>query len=68
MKEDELEGWVCGMVGLEYKSDQEAELRRMFVDPRCRSRGVGKLLIDTALSHARSEGFRKDISRYTNNE
>lgn len=46
-----------GVVGLKPISASEAELKRMYLRPRCRGRGVAEGLLAVVLSDARAEGF-----------
>jgi ribosomal protein S18 acetylase RimI-like enzyme len=39
----------------------DAELKRMFVDPAMRGRGIGKGLLDVAVAHARARGFDRIV-------
>ncbi len=48
---------VIGCVGVSVYGD-EAELHRMYLSRACRGRGLGRLLLDAALTHARSRGCR----------
>jgi GNAT superfamily N-acetyltransferase len=50
---------VQGMVGLEYKSEKEAELRRMSIDSSVRRLGVASQLLAVLLSFAKSEGYKR---------
>lgn len=52
---------VQGMVGLEYKSDQDAELRRMSISKDARRQGLAKRLLDHLVAHAREQGFEKVV-------
>ncbi len=56
--EDCENSYVCGMVGLEYKSDENAELRRMFVDEKYQSRKIGSKLINELKAFAKSESYK----------
>lgn len=51
-------GEAIGMYGLHKVSDEVVELRKMYLDPRCKGRGHGKQLLNDALSIARAAGFR----------
>jgi GNAT superfamily N-acetyltransferase len=48
---------VVGMVGIERRSDAEAELRRMIVARMHRRRGIAKALLATAESFCRDAGY-----------
>eukprot|EP00195_Chlamydomonas_chlamydogama_P017682 CAMPEP_0202914536 /NCGR_PEP_ID=MMETSP1392-20130828/63295_1 /ASSEMBLY_ACC=CAM_ASM_000868 /TAXON_ID=225041 /ORGANISM="Chlamydomonas chlamydogama, Strain SAG 11-48b" /LENGTH=229 /DNA_ID=CAMNT_0049606209 /DNA_START=155 /DNA_END=844 /DNA_ORIENTATION=+ len=50
---------VVGHVGLERKSDTEAELRRMSVRPGIRRAGIGSRLCKALIDHARGAGFKR---------
>ena len=39
----------------------DAELKRMFLDPAMRGRGVGRGLLDVAIAHARASGFDRIV-------
>ncbi|KAH6919336.1 acyl-CoA N-acyltransferase [Coprinopsis sp. MPI-PUGE-AT-0042] len=54
------EGEVVGCVGLDTSIARApgcAELRRMAVSPKLQRRGIGKMLLEAALTHARSHGI-----------
>lgn len=50
---------VVGIVGLEKRSDQEAELRRMAVSTVCRRGGVGRKLVAELEQWAKAQGFAR---------
>lgn len=50
---------VIGTVALFTLEDGVCELRKMYLDPVCRGRGLGKQLLDYALSKARELGFTR---------
>jgi ribosomal protein S18 acetylase RimI-like enzyme len=52
---------MLGMVGLEYKSDEVAELRRMSVSKNARRCGVATILTRHLLEFAKAEGYRKVV-------
>lgn len=52
---------LLGMVGLEYKTESDAELRRMSVHKDARQLGVGSRLLNHLLDHAKAEGFSRCI-------
>lgn len=51
-------GETIGMYGLYKVSDTVVELRKMYLDPAHKGRGLGKQLLDDALAIARAAGFR----------
>ena len=53
----EAEGRLAGMFGLEDAGAGAAELRRMYVDPRFRGRGLGRRLLASAEIEAGAGGF-----------
>lgn len=57
----EGESTLLGMVGLEYLSGEECELRRMSVSKEARRLGIGSLLLSHLLSFASSQGFQRCI-------
>jgi ribosomal protein S18 acetylase RimI-like enzyme len=52
----ELDGKVVGSVALRDLSDGELQLKRMYLRPSQRGRGLGKQLLTTALDWARASG------------
>jgi ribosomal protein S18 acetylase RimI-like enzyme len=52
-------GSVVGMFGLEAIDGSTVELRRMYVDPRMRRRGIARLMLEHAESSAAQAGFTK---------
>jgi putative acetyltransferase len=52
------DGQVVGSVGIYPMEDGLCELRKMYLAADVRGRGLGKLLLERALSHARKAGFR----------
>ena len=52
---------LLGMVGLQYISNEEAELRRMSVSRSARREGVGSLLLNELLKFATEQGYQKCI-------
>lgn len=47
-----------GVVGLKPVSGSEAEIKRMYLRPACRGRGIAEGLLAVVIRDARSEGFR----------
>ncbi|MBL7071786.1 MAG: GNAT family N-acetyltransferase [Candidatus Omnitrophica bacterium] len=61
----EAEGKILGTVGVKEDSEDTALIRRLFVDPTCRRKGYGGLLLDKAIRHCRERSFRHIVSRTT---
>ena len=53
------DGEVKGMVGVQRRSDQEAELRRMSVASTARRQGVGLMLLETVEAFCRDRGHQR---------
>lgn len=58
---------VIGTVGIKEDSKNTALLRRLFVHPSHRGRGVGSILVDTALDFCKMNGYRNVNFRATSN-
>ncbi len=59
----EIDGQLVGMFGLEPSAPEAMELRRMYVDPDYRRRGIARLMLEAAEDHCRSVGCRRlDLS------
>lgn len=56
--EDE-QGRIIGSVGLYPEPEGVVELRKMYLHPAARGRGLGKTLLERALAAARAKGFRR---------
>ncbi|MEQ9040240.1 MAG: GNAT family N-acetyltransferase [Silicimonas sp.] len=54
-------GGLVGMFGLEQAEPGAAELRRMYVDPRFRRRGIGRDLLARAETEAQKAGCKRMI-------
>jgi putative acetyltransferase len=52
---------LVGTCGLHNESQGIAELRKMYLDPRYKGRGLGRRLLDDAIENARRLGFRTII-------
>jgi putative acetyltransferase len=52
-------GSILGCAGLFRLSEDEAELRKMYLLPPARGRGIGRRLLQELLSHARRLGYRR---------
>lgn len=55
----DAEGTVVGTVGLYPLGEGCCELRKMYLAPQARGRGLGRRLLDQALERARALGFRR---------
>jgi ribosomal protein S18 acetylase RimI-like enzyme len=51
--------WLSNLLNLEHSSDDPkvGEMSRLVVSPAHRRRGIGAMLIDTAVDHARANGL-----------
>ncbi len=47
------------MVGIQYRSDEEAELRRMSVASDTRRQGIGRRLLETVETFCREQGYQR---------
>ena len=54
----EAEGQVIGTAGVQRRSSEEAELRRMSVDVRWRRQGIGKRLLHETEAFALRQGYK----------
>jgi len=54
-----LDGVICGCVGIRRLADGVAEMKRLFVEPRCRGSGLGKRLAAAAIAEAARLGYRE---------
>ena len=55
----ESAGQIKGMVGIQYRSDDEAELRRMSVASDTRRQGIGRRLLETVETFCREQGYQR---------
>ena len=55
------DGVPCGCIALRPFDAGRCEMKRMFVRPAFRSRGIGRALIETLLADARAIGYREMI-------
>jgi N-acetylglutamate synthase-like GNAT family acetyltransferase len=53
----EADGQIIGMFGIESRSHDSTELRRMYLDPAWRGRGIAQRMLQCAETHARALGF-----------
>ena len=63
----ELDEGLIGTYGLHNEGNGVAELRKMYLDPAYKGRGLGKLLLEDALATARGLGFRTIILESNSN-
>lgn len=56
-----LDGAAVGCVALRPGPDGSAEIKRLFVRPAARGRGIGKVLAETILEVARSRGYEEVV-------
>lgn len=54
----ELDGGVVGSIGITRAGESDAQLRWFLIDPAKRGRGVGRVLLGTALDYCRRNEFR----------
>lgn len=54
---------IVGTCGIKAENKQTAILRRLFVDPHYRGRGIGSLLLKRALDFCRTAGFCEVVIR-----
>jgi putative acetyltransferase len=57
----EASGEIIGMFGIESRSHDSTELRRMYLDRRHRGRGIAQRMLQCAETRARELGFAKLI-------
>jgi ribosomal protein S18 acetylase RimI-like enzyme len=55
----ESAGQIKGMVGIQRRTDEEAELRRMSVATDSRRQGIGSKLLETTEAFCRERGYRR---------
>ena len=63
----EIQGRPAGTYGLHNEGAGIAELRKMYLDPVYKGRGLGKMLLEDALAMARQLGFRTIILESNSN-
>jgi len=51
-----IEGQAAGCGGVQIYGTEYAELKRMYVRPRFRGRGLGRQVLDRLAAHAREQG------------
>ncbi len=52
------DGAIVGTAGLVIRTDGKAELRKMYLRKDFRGRGLGRILLERMLNHARAKGVR----------
>lgn len=52
-----MEGTAAGCVALRRHDESQAELKRLYVDPRARGRGIARALMQVALRRAKELGY-----------
>jgi putative acetyltransferase len=55
------QGKIIGMFGLHNEGGAVVELRKMYLDPAFKGQGLGRLLMQDALSLARKAGYRQMV-------
>ena len=55
----EADGEIKGMVGIQHRSDEEAELRRMSVAGNSRRQGIGRRLLESVEDFCREQGYQR---------
>ena len=55
------DGQLIGCGGILRLTDDECELRKMYLRPEARGRGIGKAILNELLSAARDLGFRRVV-------
>jgi len=58
---EEKDGSIIGAYGLYPFDGQTCELRKMYLQKEYRGRGLGRMLLEDALSQARGLGFRRIV-------
>ncbi len=61
----EENGEIVGTVGIKEDSEEDALLRRLFVDPKHRKLGYGSRLLETAIKFAKENGYKRIFFRCT---
>jgi putative acetyltransferase len=57
----DADGTILGSVGVYPVDEQVCELRKMYLAPGARGRGLGKFLLEHALAEARARGFSRMV-------
>lgn len=61
----ENKGKILGTIGIKEDSKETALIRRLFVDPSCRRKGYGALLLEKGISHCKRNNFTHIVFRTT---
>ncbi len=61
----ESEGQIMGTIGIKEDTKDTAIIRRLFVDPSCRRKGYGALLLDKGIRHCKKNNFKHIAFRTT---
>lgn len=61
----EDDGEIVGTVGVKEESNEDALLRRLFVDLKHRRRGYGTELLEKAIAFCKDKGYKRTIFRCT---
>lgn len=61
----EENGRVAGTVGVKKDSEENALLRRFFVEAHCRRRGYGTELLEKAIAFCKEKGYKRVFFRCT---
>ena len=61
----ESEGHIMGTIGIKEDTKDTAIIRRLFVDPSCRRKGYGALLLDKGIRHCKKNNFKYMAFRTT---
>src|SRR5207248_5161117 len=54
-----VEGWPAGCGGLRRFNKETAEIKRMYVEPGARCRGIGRKILDELEAAAKRLGYQK---------
>ena len=55
------DGAPAGCVAVRELDSRTAEMKRLYVRPACQGRGVGRLLVESALAAARAAGYERMV-------
>lgn len=57
----EIGGRPAGCIAICRRTDEEAQLRLLIVDESVRGRGVGRMLVEQCVGHARLRGYKRMV-------